>query len=122
MPLSTQVTSTPSTVSRTCPVGSSAPVAEPSVSANASTTGAAVPGTPAIAASPRYSTRPPGVGKVADGDAVGVDHADAHAGLAVRRPGTSPRSTANGPTPARMLPQFCRSLTVGLVDAHCRNR
>ena len=36
MPLSTQVTSTPSTVSRTRPVGSSAPVAEPSVSANAS--------------------------------------------------------------------------------------
>ena len=55
----------PRSVSRTCPVGSRLPVADPSVSVNASTTGAAVPGTPAIATSPRYSTRPPGVGKVA---------------------------------------------------------
>ena len=46
-------------------MGSRLPVADPSVSVKASTTGAAVPGTPAIATSPRYSTRPPGVGKVA---------------------------------------------------------
>src|ERR1700709_732556 len=96
MPLSTQVASTPSIVSRTEPVGSRLPVADPSVSVKASTTGAAVPGTPAIAMSPRYSARPPGVGEGAGvrgpaarggegghGDAVGVDHADAHRGLAV---------------------------------------
>ena len=65
MPLSTQVTSMPSIASRTLPVGSRLPVADPSVSVNASTTGAAVPGTPAMATSPRYSTRPSGVGKVA---------------------------------------------------------
>ena len=52
MPLSMQVTVMPSMTSVTCPVGSSAPVAEPSVPAKSSTTAAAVPGTPAIAVSP----------------------------------------------------------------------
>ena len=52
MPLSMQVTVTSSMTSVTWPVGSSAPVTEPSVPAKSSTTGAAVPGTPAIAVSP----------------------------------------------------------------------
>ncbi len=52
MPLSMQVTVMPSMTSVTCPVGSSAPVAEPSVPAKPSTTAAAVPGTPAIAVWP----------------------------------------------------------------------
>ena len=52
MPLSTQVTSTPSMTSRTLPVGSRLPVAEPAVPANRSRTGEAVPGTPAMAVSP----------------------------------------------------------------------
>ena len=52
MPLSMQVTVTPSMTSVTWPVGSSAPVAEPSVPAKSSTIAAAVPGTPAIAVSP----------------------------------------------------------------------
>ena len=52
MPLSMQVTVTPSMTSVTWPVGSSAPVAEPSVPAKSSTMAAAVPGTPAIAVSP----------------------------------------------------------------------
>ena len=91
------------------------------MSVNASTIGAAVSGTPAMATSPRYSTRPSGVGKVATAmlseltmrirTVVSGDPA-----------GTRPRSTANGPTPARMLPQFCRSLTIGLVHASCRKR
>ena len=34
----------------------------------------------------------------------------------------SPRSTANGPTPARMFPQFCRSVIVGSPTPSCRNR
>ncbi len=114
MPLSTQVTSIPSTESRTFPVGSRLPVVEPAVSVNASTIGAAVPGTPAMATSPRYSTRPSGVGKVATAMLSELT-------MRIRTfvsgdpAGTSPRSTANGPTPARMLPQFCWSLTVGKV-------
>ena len=52
MPLSTQVTVTPSMTSVTFPVGSKAPVAEPSVPVKSSTTAAAVPGTPAMATSP----------------------------------------------------------------------
>src|SRR5690348_14240287 len=52
MPLSMQVTVTPSMTSVTFPVGSSAPVAEPSAPAKSSTMAAAVPGTPAIAVSP----------------------------------------------------------------------
>ena len=52
MPLSTQVTVTPSMTSRTLPVGSRAPVADPCVPSKLSTTAAAVPGTPAIAVWP----------------------------------------------------------------------
>src|SRR6266700_3004981 len=52
MPLSTQVTSTPSTTSRTRPVGSRLPVAEPAVPAKRRSTGAAEPGTPAISVPP----------------------------------------------------------------------
>src|ERR1700760_514076 len=52
MPLSMQVTVTPSMPSVTFPVGSSAPVAEPSVPAKSRAMAAAVPGTPAIAVSP----------------------------------------------------------------------
>ena len=42
----------PSIVVADAPVGSRLPQAEPSVSVKSSTTGAAVPGTPAIAVSP----------------------------------------------------------------------
>ena len=35
---------------------------------------------------------------------------------------TSPRSIAKGPTPARMLPQFCWSVTIGLSTKTCRKR
>ena len=52
IPLSMQVTVIPSMTSVTFPVGSSAPVADPSVPAKSSTTAAAVPGTPAIATWP----------------------------------------------------------------------
>src|SRR5215469_12820612 len=65
MPLSTQLTSIPSMVSTRLPVGSSAPVVEPAVSANRSRIGAAVPGTPSIAVLPAYSGLPPGVANVA---------------------------------------------------------
>ena len=121
IPLSTQVTSMPSIASRTLPVGSRLPVADPSVSVNASTTGAAVPGTPAMATSPRYSTRPSGVGKVATAmlSELTMRIRTLVSGCSA---GTSPRSTANGPTPARMLPQFCRSLTVASSTPSCRNR
>ena len=121
MPLSTQVTSIPSMVSRTCPVGSRAPVAEPSVSVKAKVTGAAVPGTPEMATSPRYSTRPSGVGKVATAmlsEFTMRMRTLVSSGAAATRP----RSTANGPTPARMFPQFCRSPTVGSSTPSCRNR
>ena len=52
MPLSMQVTSMPSMTSLACPVGSRLPVVDPAVSANRSRTGAALPGTPAMAVSP----------------------------------------------------------------------
>ncbi len=48
MPLSTQVTSVPAMVSRTCPVGSNGPPP----CGNSITTGAAEPGTPDISAVP----------------------------------------------------------------------
>ena len=61
MPLSMQVTSIPSKVSVTAPVGSSEPLLEPATSRNSSAMGAAVPGTPSMRASPSYSTAPCGV-------------------------------------------------------------
>jgi hypothetical protein len=36
--------------------------------------------------------------------------------------GTKPFSMAQGPTPARMLPQFWLSLTSALSTTTCRNR
>ena len=121
MPLSTQLTSTPLMTSRTRPVGSRLPVAEPAVPANRSRIGAAVPGTPAIAVSPAYRGTPAGVANVAVTTVceftmwmrVVVDSSPAP---------ISPRSTANGPTPARMFPQFCRSVIVGSSTPSCRNR
>ena len=52
IPLSIRVQSTPSITSTAFPVGSRAPVIEPAMFWNISGTGAAVPGTPSIAASP----------------------------------------------------------------------
>lgn len=101
MPLSTQVTVVPSSVSRTLPVGSSFPAP----GGNSITTGAAVPGTPEISASPVYSTRPPGVGKVAVARSPELTMR-IRTEVSSSPAGTSPRSTANGPTPARMFPQF----------------
>jgi hypothetical protein len=52
MPLSMQVTSTPSMRSRASPVGSSAPQLDPRMSEKRSSTGAPWPGTPLMAVSP----------------------------------------------------------------------
>ncbi len=52
MPLSMQVTSMPSIVSRTLPVGSMLAQTDPAVSRKAISTGAALPGTPSIRAVP----------------------------------------------------------------------
>ena len=80
MPLSTQVTSMPSMTSVIWPVGSSRPVAEPSVPANRSSTGAARPGTPAIAVSPARKAGRRG-GERRRHHAARVDHADPRRGL-----------------------------------------
>ena len=121
MPLSTQVTSTPSMTSRTLPVGSRLPVAEPAVPANRSRTGEAVPGTPAMAVSPAYRAMPPGVANVA---VTTAPELTMWIRAVVSRPPAPirPRSTANGPTPARMFPQFCRSVIVGSSTPSWRNR
>lgn len=101
MPLSTQVTGVSARRSRAWPVGSSGLLP----CGNSITTGAAVPGTPEISAEPVYTTRPPSVGKLATARSPVLT-------IRIRTdvcpsPGaTSPRSTANGPIPARMLPQF----------------
>jgi len=43
--------------------------------------------------------------------------------VVVSPPGSMiPRSTANGPTPARMLPQFCWSVTVACSTPNWRKR
>jgi hypothetical protein len=52
MPLSTSVTSTPSMVSTTRPVGRSAPQVDPAVPEKLRPMGAAVPGTPSMAVLP----------------------------------------------------------------------
>jgi len=52
MPLSMQVTATPSIWSRTAPVGSKPGATEPAVSRKLILIGADVPGTPSIRASP----------------------------------------------------------------------
>jgi hypothetical protein len=52
MPLSMQVTSTPSMTSTTFPVGSRAPQELPAVSLKVTGMAAAVPGTPSMRASP----------------------------------------------------------------------
>lgn len=101
MPLSTQVTSVPATTSRALPVRSSGlpPCG------NSITTGAAAPGTPEISAPPVTAIRPLGVGKVATARSPVLSmrmRTDVSGSPAV----TSPRSTANGPTPASRLPQF----------------
>ena len=61
MPLSMQVTSTPSKTSTKCPVGSRDPHTEPAVSRKLMFTAEAVPGTPSMRAVPEYSILPPGV-------------------------------------------------------------
>jgi hypothetical protein len=119
--LSTQVISTPSTTSRTRPVGSRLPVADPSVPVNSRETGAAVPGTPSIAVAPRYSGTPPGAGNRATARLPELTiRMRTDTGSPAAR--TSPRSRANGPTPASRLPQFCRSLTVASPTPSWRNR
>ena len=54
MPLSMQVTGTPSMTSIAFPVGSSAPHVDPAVSEKLRGIGAAVPGTPSMRAVPSY--------------------------------------------------------------------
>ena len=116
MPLSISVQATPSITSTALPVGSSAPQLEPAVSREVDRhrrggAGHAVDARVAGIAHPAARRLDGG-----DRDLAGVLHEDAHLGLAVRARATSPRSIANGPTPARMLPQFCASVTIGLVD------
>ena len=117
MPLSMQVTSIPSKVSVTAPVGSSEPLLEPATSRNSSAMGAAVPGTPSMRASPSYSTAPCGVRTCATARAP-VFTMWMRTAVVGPATGTSPFSMAQGPTPARMLPQFWLSLTLGLVHDH----
>jgi hypothetical protein len=114
----------PPNTSVTFPVGSTPAAAagsSPALSSKSSTTGAAVPGTPSIATSPEYRGLPPGVGNVA------VTMPSVFTILIRTRVScppavTRPRSTANGPMPARMLPQFCRSVTTGSSTTTWRNR
>ncbi len=117
MPLSMRVAFTPSTSSTTLPVGSSVGATDPAVSRKSMTSRAAVPGTPAIAVVPAYSTCPPGVGTWTTATAPVLT-------IWIRTGVTPPvgtmrfRSIANGPTPARMLPHGCSALTTGRVDLH----
>ena len=123
MPLSIMVTSTPSITSTALPVGSSAPHEPPAMSAKSSVIAAAVPGTPSIAASPPYSGRPPASGNVAVARlSVFTMKIRTDAVVAPGSGATRPRSTANGPMPARMLPQFCWSVTIAWSTNTCRNR
>ncbi len=125
MPLSTHETRMePEAASRssaTAPVGNSAPVEDPAVPSKSSMIAPAVPGTLSIARSPSYSTRPEGVAKVA----VAMPPVLTMRIRTLVRSGsarTSPRSIANGPTPASRLPQFCRSVTKASSTPTCRKR
>ena len=70
----------------------------------------------------RKSARRPGVCTVATATCAGVLHEDRHRASRRRSPATSPRSIANGPTPARMLPQFCCVGDDRLVDEHLQEQ
>ena len=119
IPLSTQVTVIPWNTSVTFPVGKTeAPEPE---SSKLRTIGAAVPGTPSIAVSPSYRGLPPGVANVAV-TIWSVFTIRMRTLVSSCAAVTSPRSTANGPMPARMLPQFCLSVTIGWSTTTCRNR
>ena len=101
------------------PVGSTF-LPDPS-SSKLSTIGAAVPGTPSIAVSPLYRGMPSGVGNVAV-TMLSVFTIRIRTLVCSGCAATRPRSTANGPMPARMLPQFCLSVTTGWSTTTCRNR
>ena len=119
IPLSTQVTVMPPKMSVTLPVGNTlAPAPE---SSKSSTIAAAVPGTPSIAVSPSYRGLPPGVGNVAV-TMPSVFTIRMRTRVSSPVAAASPRSTANGPIPARMFPQFCLSVTIGLSTMTWRNR
>ncbi|EWS65042.1 hypothetical protein Y695_01712 [Hydrogenophaga sp. T4] len=110
MAASMQVTSRPSMVSMRCPVGKSCPVTAPQASRKFSSTGAAVPATPSMRASPSYVTLPPGVHTV-------TSICEPVLTLWMRTvvvpscAGISPCSIANGATPESMLPQLGRVST-----------
>ena len=109
MPLSMQVTADPVDRRRArCRSAAARRRLEPAVSTKVSMAiGAAAPGTPSMrAVAARSRPRRPASATRASQRLAGVDHADAHASSRRRSPRTRPRSMANGPTPARMLPQF----------------
>ena len=80
-----------------------------------------MPGTPAIAVVPAYSTRPSGVGTWTTATAP-VLTIRIRTGVTAPPAATRPRSMANGPTPARMLPHGCSALTRGASTCTCRKR
>mmetsp|Transcript_4855 Transcript_4855/g.13617 ORF Transcript_4855/g.13617 Transcript_4855/m.13617 type:complete len:208 (+) Transcript_4855:143-766(+) len=90
------------------PVGRRAPVTLPCVAEKSRSTRAPVPGTPAIAASPSTSALPSGpTGTVALRMApVFVLWMRTRRSPLPGAAGSRPSSTANGPTPAEMFPQF----------------
>ncbi len=120
IPLSMQVTSTPSIVSTVFPVGSNAPQAEPATSRKSQTIGAALPGTPSISVSPAYLTAPSGVSTV-NSQRLPLLTMCTRTCVVGEDAATSPVSMANGPTPARMLPQFCTSVIRRSAGTTCRN-
>ena len=111
MPLSIIVTSTPSMTSTALRVGSKAPHMEPATSSKTSGTAAEPPGTPSISSSPAYDGTPLGVWMVAVATCP-VLRMKIRTSVLSPRASTRPRSMANPPTPARMLPQFCASVTI----------
>src|SRR2546423_1119258 len=121
MPLSMQVTLTPSNSSTMCPVGSRLLQTEPAVSRKLMRIGAAVPGQPSMRASPSYEIWPPGVCTVMSAS-VPVLRVSTRAVVAGARAATSPRSIANGTTAASMLPQFGVVSTRGSLISTCANR
>src|ERR1700675_4388795 len=121
MPLSMQVTSMPSMVSRTLPVGSSPGATEPAVSRKLTVIGAEVPGAPSMRALPSYSTWPFGVCTV-------MSHCMSVLSVSTRSVVVSPLgltmpvSSANGTTAASMLPQLGVVSTVSLSGCSWANR
>ena len=122
MPLSMQVTSMPSIVSITLPVGSNAPQLDPATSRNSSANRRGRAGHAVDARVALVLHRAVRRGYVAPLPMLPVFTMWMRTGVAGPATGTSPFSMAQGPTPARMLPQFWLSLTSAWSTTTCRNR